>query len=40
LADERKLRPTVSLTFALDRAAEAQEASEVSHKRGKIVLEA
>ena len=39
LADEGKLRPTVSLTFALDRAAEAHEASEAGHTRGKIVLE-
>jgi len=39
LAGEGKLRPTVSLTFPLDRAAEAQEASEAGHTRGKIVLE-
>ena len=39
LADEGKLRPTVSLTLSLDRAAEAHEASEVGHTRGKIALE-
>jgi len=39
LADEGKLRPTVSLTCSLDRAAEAHEASEAGHTRGKIVLE-
>lgn len=39
LADEGKLRPKVSLTFSLDRAAKAHEASESSHTRGKIVLE-
>ena len=39
LADEGKLRPTVSLKLPLDRAAEAQEASEAGHTRGKIVLE-
>jgi NADPH:quinone reductase-like Zn-dependent oxidoreductase len=39
LADEGKLRPTVSLTFSLDRAAKAHEASESGHTRGKIVLE-
>jgi NADPH:quinone reductase-like Zn-dependent oxidoreductase len=39
LADAGKLRPTVSLTFALDRAAEAHQASEAGHIRGKIVLE-
>ena len=39
LADEGKLRPTVSLTLSLDRAAEAHEASEAGHTRGKIVLE-
>ena len=39
LADEGKLRPTVSLTLSLDRAAEAHEASEDGHMRGKIVLE-
>jgi NADPH:quinone reductase-like Zn-dependent oxidoreductase len=39
LAEEGKLRPTVSLTFSLYRAAEAHEASEAGHTRGKIVLE-
>jgi NADPH:quinone reductase-like Zn-dependent oxidoreductase len=39
LADEGKLRPTVSLRLSLDRAAEAHEASEAGHTRGKIVLE-
>jgi NADPH:quinone reductase-like Zn-dependent oxidoreductase len=39
LADEQKLRPTVSLTLSLDRATEAHEASERGHTRGKIVLE-
>jgi NADPH:quinone reductase-like Zn-dependent oxidoreductase len=39
LADEGKLRPTVCLTFSLDRAAAAHEASEGGHTRGKIVLE-
>jgi NADPH:quinone reductase-like Zn-dependent oxidoreductase len=39
LADEGKLRPTISLTCSLDRAAEAHEASEAGHTRGKIVLE-
>jgi NADPH:quinone reductase-like Zn-dependent oxidoreductase len=39
LADEGKLRPTVSLTLLLARAAEAHEASEAGHTRGKIVLE-
>jgi NADPH:quinone reductase-like Zn-dependent oxidoreductase len=38
LADEGKLRPTVSLTCSLDHAAEAHEASEAGHTRGKIVL--
>ena len=38
-ADEGKLRPEVSLTHSLDRAAEAHEASEAGHTRGKIVLE-
>jgi 2-desacetyl-2-hydroxyethyl bacteriochlorophyllide A dehydrogenase len=38
LADEGKLRPTVSLTCSLDHAAEAHEASEACHTRGKIVL--
>jgi NADPH:quinone reductase-like Zn-dependent oxidoreductase len=39
LADEGKLRPTVSLTLSLDRAADAHKASESGHTRGKIVLE-
>jgi NADPH:quinone reductase-like Zn-dependent oxidoreductase len=39
LADEGKLRPTLSLTLSLDRAAEAHQASEAGHTRGKIVLE-
>ena len=39
LANERKLRPTISLTCSLDRAAEAHEASEAGHTRGKIVIE-
>ncbi|MGH6795813.1 MAG: NADP-dependent oxidoreductase [Methylocella sp.] len=39
LADEAKLRPTVSIRLPLDRAAEAHEASEGGHTRGKIVLE-
>jgi NADPH:quinone reductase-like Zn-dependent oxidoreductase len=39
LAEEGKLRPTVSLTFSLDRAAEAHHASEAGHMQGKIVLE-
>ena len=33
LADEGKLRPTISLTCSLDRAAEAHEASEAGHTR-------
>jgi NADPH:quinone reductase-like Zn-dependent oxidoreductase len=39
LAAEGKLRPTISLTCSLDRAAEAHEASEAGHTRGKIVFE-
>jgi NADPH:quinone reductase-like Zn-dependent oxidoreductase len=39
LADEGKLRPTLSLTLSLDRAADAHRASEAGHTRGKIVLE-
>ena len=39
LADEGKLRPAVSLTLPLERAAEAHQASEEGHIRGKIVLE-
>jgi NADPH:quinone reductase-like Zn-dependent oxidoreductase len=37
--DEGKLRRIVSQTFPLDCAADAQEASETGHTRGKIVLE-
>ena len=39
LAGEGKLRPTLSLTLSLDRAADAHKASESGHTRGKIVLE-
>jgi NADPH:quinone reductase-like Zn-dependent oxidoreductase len=39
LADQGKLKPTVSRTYPLDRAGEAQEASRTGHVRGKIVLE-
>ena len=39
LADEGRLRPTIGRTFPLERAGEAQEASEEGHRRGKIVLE-
>jgi NADPH:quinone reductase-like Zn-dependent oxidoreductase len=39
LADDGKLRPIVSLTFSLDRAAEAHKASEAGHTHSKIVLE-
>jgi NADPH:quinone reductase-like Zn-dependent oxidoreductase len=39
LADDGKVRPTVSLIFSLDRASEAHKASEVGHTHGKIVLE-
>lgn len=39
LADEGKLRPAVSRTYPLERAREAQEASQKGHTRGKIVLE-
>jgi NADPH:quinone reductase-like Zn-dependent oxidoreductase len=39
LADEGKLRPTISLTCSFDRAAKAHEASETGHTRGKVVLE-
>jgi NADPH:quinone reductase-like Zn-dependent oxidoreductase len=38
LADEGKLRPAVSM-YPLDRAREAQEASQTGHTRGKLVLE-
>ena len=38
LADEGKLKPTVSLIFPLDRASEAHRASQAGHARGKIVL--
>ena len=38
-ADEGKLKPTISRVFPLDRAADAQEASQSGHTRGKIVLE-
>lgn len=38
LADEGRLRPTLSRIYPLDRAREAQEASEAGHTRGKIVL--
>jgi NADPH:quinone reductase-like Zn-dependent oxidoreductase len=40
LIEEGKVRPRVQSTFPLDRAAEAQEALEHGHTRGKIVLEA
>jgi NADPH:quinone reductase-like Zn-dependent oxidoreductase len=39
LAEEGRLRPTISRTFPLERAREGHEASEVGHTRGKIVLE-
>ncbi len=39
LADEGKLKPTVSLRLPLDQAAEAHRASEAGHTRGKIVLD-
>jgi NADPH:quinone reductase-like Zn-dependent oxidoreductase len=38
-ADEGKLKPTISHVFPLDRAADALEASQSGHTRGKIVLE-
>ncbi len=38
-ADEGKLKPTISHVFPLDRAADAIEASQSGHTRGKIVLE-
>ena len=39
LADEGKLKPTVSIRLPLDRASEAHQASQAGHARGKIVLE-
>jgi NADPH:quinone reductase-like Zn-dependent oxidoreductase len=39
LIEEGKLKPTVSRTYPLDRASEAQEASQSGHTRGKIVLD-
>jgi NADPH:quinone reductase-like Zn-dependent oxidoreductase len=39
LARDGKLKPHISLTLPLDRAAEAQQASKAGHSRGKIVLE-
>jgi NADPH:quinone reductase-like Zn-dependent oxidoreductase len=39
LADEGRLRPSLAGTYPLERAAEALEASEAGHTRGKIVLE-
>ena len=39
LADKGKLKPTVSLTFPLERASEAHQASQAGHARGKIVLD-
>ncbi len=39
LADQGRIRPTVSRTFPLERAGEAQQASQDGHTRGKIVLE-
>ena len=39
LADQGRLRPALALTVPLERAREAQEASEAGHARGKIVLE-
>ena len=38
LIDDGKVRPVVTRTFPLARAAEAQEALEKGHIRGKIVL--
>jgi NADPH:quinone reductase-like Zn-dependent oxidoreductase len=38
LADQGQLRPILSRTFPLERAPEAQAASEEGHARGKIVL--
>jgi NADPH:quinone reductase-like Zn-dependent oxidoreductase len=39
LADKGKLKPTVSLTFPLERASEAHQANQAGHARGKIVLD-
>ncbi len=39
LADEGKLKPTISLRLAFDQAAEAHRVSEAGHTRGKIVLD-
>ena len=39
LADQDRLRPTISRTYPLDRAREAHDESERGHTRGKIVLE-
>jgi NADPH:quinone reductase-like Zn-dependent oxidoreductase len=39
LAEEGKLKPTVSVRLPLDRAAEAHRASQAGHTRGKIVLD-
>jgi NADPH:quinone reductase-like Zn-dependent oxidoreductase len=39
LAEEGRLKATISQTFPLDRAREAQDLSQHGHTRGKIVLE-
>jgi NADPH:quinone reductase-like Zn-dependent oxidoreductase len=39
LADQGRLRPALGLTLPLERAREAQDASQAGHARGKIVLE-
>ena len=39
LADKGKLKPTVSLTFPLNRASDAHQASQAGHACGKIVLD-
>jgi len=39
LADQGRLRPTLSRTFPLELAREAHQASQEGHTRGKIVLE-